>query len=193
MQEFANKRGVTVVLLTHKNKKLDQVGVGRILGSSAWSDGSRLVFTFEEIVKNSGYFAMNWEKGNLDRRPEPLVYKINTRRLDDSLITRDNSPEPITAGIIEWVGVGDEYVEEVLQRAKTEAREERGVKTKGMMAEDFLKMYLSGGAGLPDDIIRSAKATHGIGECAIRKAKARMGLISEKDASGKLVWGLPRA
>ncbi len=178
--------GVAILAITHLNKKKRQADICRATGSLALAAMARAVHLvttggpaqgpgLNDVTGCGGKGASEYclftpIKSNLTSRLEPLAYRI-------------------VNGRVEWAKTGDEWAADIGHSGDAEERTEAAFykKWERESAEDFLRKSLAGGPRAAAGLIKEAKSV-AISEWSLRQAKARMGVVSDKEGWKEWYW-----
>jgi hypothetical protein len=165
LRVLAQHHGFAVVLLMHTRKSTADTALNRLSGSQAYGALVRSVLLAGPVRDHEhGWHALAHVKHNLSAKQPTLAYSIT----DDGLL---------------WHGEIDLDGEEVAGNA------DGGELNAGEEAVAFLRDVLADGPVLAKELLRDA-ADAGIAERTLKRAKARLGVTSQK-VGDRWTWRLP--
>lgn len=172
--DFAERRGVCVLGLSHLNKKVDLGMINRTLGSRAWSAVPRMIWTItrpkDEGAGDNERLLIN-VKSNLGPRPDGLKFVI------------ESSPEYSSVGLAKFSG----------ERTRQSADEKPS--TGGRLIDDaveWLRGYLADGQSVSSDAVFEAAEAEGFKKNMLYKAKTKLGIKPRPGTFGSdWTWKLP--
>jgi hypothetical protein len=164
---------VTIIPILHFNKRGDVKAIHRLLGAVAFSGVARAVWLFAEDPDNENEYLMLCGKLNLAKKPDALQYGIGEKSLTIE-------GEATAVPYVEWKGTRKIDAERVIGAFAARDRAD-----KLHEACDWLAKFLDG-----DKFARDAYAAaeqQGISSRTLNRAKAKLGIESEKTEDG-WVW-----
>jgi hypothetical protein len=156
---LAGKYRVAVVGVSHLTKNQGIKAIYRTMGSLAFTAAARAVWVVSKDKDDPNRRLFTPCKSNLSIEPTSLAFKII-----DGMVCFE--PEQLTISTDEALS--------------TEPSEDKGAVEE---AEDFLREVLKEGAMLSRDVWKEA-AENKISERTLKRAKANLGIISNKSPSG---------
>jgi putative DNA primase/helicase len=179
---FAERTGVTVVLIMHLTKDTERQALYRILGGIGYAAAVRVVLMVAKDPRAPGRRYFVNPKNNLAPRALPLAFTIEERPDDRSALVWE--PEPIADLDVEGVVRG--VLPDQGELKEPGARE---------MARDFLREMLDDGTQWAVDVIAAAQA-NGITRSTLFKARhdlhLRAGKVGQPDSTEQAwYWWLP--
>jgi putative DNA primase/helicase len=172
LSELAERRGVTVLAVTHFNKSGGSNSLERISGSIAFPAAARMVWGFSKDPNDPGRRLMLFGKSNVGPEVPGLAFRI--------IGTEDGR------ATIEWiVGAVSEKLEDVLRQEQ----EDHHKGDKLGQACDLIRELCARGP-VASDIITARAKELGIGDYSIREAKKLLGCKSHRKGgfADKGVW-----
>jgi hypothetical protein len=174
--QLAERLDVTINLILHFNKRGDVKAIHRLMGAVAFSGVARAVWLFGEDPDNENDFLMLCGKLNLARKPEALRYGIVEQD-----VTIEGQSTKVSR--VEWKGTSKVDAERVI--GVFAARDRAG---KVDEACKWLEQFLAGDK--PAREAHEAAKQQGISPRTLKRAKAKLGVESEKTEEG-WVWHRP--
>jgi hypothetical protein len=180
LARLADRARCVVLGIAHFNKGAGTDPSSLITGSGAFKNVPRSVFGF--AVDGDGGRVMTQTKNSLGRLDLPsLSYQIEGVDIPTRL-------GPAHVGRLKWLGHSDRSVTDILgERGDTEEQEDRKDAAK------WLRGYLvdNGGEAAAVDVFKAGDKD-GFGKDALKRAKKRAGVVSEKDAmDAGWMWRIP--
>lgn len=174
LSELAERRGVTVLAVTHFNKSGGGNSLERISGSIAFPAAARMVWGFSKDPNDPGRRLMLFGKSNVGPEVPGLAFRI--------LGTEDGR------ATIEWiVGAVNEKLEDVLRQ---EQEDHKGDKLGQACA--LIREMCADGAAVPVAQLESRARELGIGEYSVNKARSVLGCKARRRGfGGEWVVSLP--
>ena len=170
------RSGVAIVAVTHPPKASTQKAIHSFTGSLAFVAAARLAFLAVKEPDTDRRLFLG-VKNNLGPLAKGLGYNINPIVIRPGIVapcvTWDNEPVTLTAN----------------EAVKAERTATRGP-SKLDQAKSLLRMQLDGRPVAQNEIERAAGA-EGLSWSTIKRAKAELGIVSQKDGLGGWVWELP--
>ena len=175
---IADRTGCVILGIAHHNKSGGSDASAAILGSSAFKDVARSIFSFARD-EETGDRVMSQSKNSLGSCDLPsMKYRIEPVEVQ--------TPEgPANVSRLVWEGESARSVSDLMRDANS-SPEERGALDD---AEGWLSDFLEPGPGKVELVLDAAKAA-GHSEKTLRRAKKRLGVTSEKIAprDGASFW-----
>ena len=175
LKEVCEETGVTVIAVSHHNKKSDLDALKQILGASSFAAAARVVWMVSRDPDAKDTRHMTVAKLNIGKEQGGLQFEVQ-----ETVIHADG--EDITTSTIEWQGVTDYTADSLLARGRDKAKE-------GGTGVDRALVYLT--AKFNDhweykctDLYAEGEA-EGISDTQLKRAKAKLGGVgSDKRQDG---------
>lgn len=167
----AEQTSSTIVAVRHVGKGQREKAIHSGLGSIATTAAARMAFIAAPDPDDEDRRLLAATKCNLAAKPSTLAYRLV------------NEPQYDVARI-RWEGTADHSADELV-RTPSAQTDKRGD------AEAFLIEQLSEGPKAAKALLNTAHDL-GLGERTVRSAKADLGVISQRDSSGRWTWSLPQ-
>jgi hypothetical protein len=168
---LAEETCTAVVLVRHLNKSASGSALQRGSGTIGIAGQARSVLLAADDPEEDGVKVLAMTKTNLVARPPSLRYRLSG----------DGA-----ASQVEWLGASHLTADDLVA---SEARRDRRADAL-LMAADFLEEALENGSRSWDDLVAAA-GSKGIAEISLRRARAKIGLESERIRGNRVVWKLP--
>lgn len=169
LADLADETGVAVLALAHVGKGSKDAGrrvLQMILGATAFGAAARVVWMNAEIPDSEGRRLLTVVKSNIGPKPKGLEW---SREIDGPVI---------------WHGESDRDIEDVMQGGGPAAL---------TIAADFLSRTLANGP-ISQASVELMAEREGIKVRTLRRAKAAIGVLSERQGQGRTApwyWRLP--
>ena len=173
---LAERLDVTIILIVHFNKRGDVKAIHRLMGAVAFSGVARAAWLFAGDPESEGEYLMLHGKMNVAQRQEALRYAIGQRSL-----TIEGVPADIP--FVEWKGLSKIDAERLIGAAAS-----REGADKVTEAAQWLQTRLADEK--PAKEVYSEAKKQGISDRTLKRAKARLGVESEKTDVG-WIWHMP--
>ena len=174
--ELANQTGALVLLIVHLNKRSDGSPQQRFGGSTAWTAVPRFAYVVAQDRLDGARYMLP-AKHNLSDDTVGFRYRIEEAAV--------NYPSgPIKTSRVVWEGRCPKSAEELLADERP-----KPVSPALVEAKAFLRELLSAGQVSASEGLDQAEAA-GISKSAIKRAKAELGVITER-MNEKWHWSLP--
>ena len=172
LARLAASHGPAVVCVSHLNKAAGGKAVYRMMGSLAFTAAARIVWQIERHPDDQSRRVMVLVKSNLDAKRTGLSYVLG-----DGRVKWDEQPVEMEASALE--GEGGVGGAELPMRGEAAA------------AEFLVELLAQGPMGAKEAMARAEEAGHA--ERAIRRAKARLSVLSRRPpgAEARWEWSLP--
>jgi hypothetical protein len=168
---LAEETGTAVVLVRHLNKSASGSALRRGSGSIGIAGLARSVLLAADDPEEDGVRVLAMTKTNIVAPPASQRYRLSGTG---------------TASRIEWLGESPLTADDLLA---SEARRDRRSDAL-LLASDFLEEALERGDHTWEELVAAA-AKQGIAEISLRRARAQIGLESERVRGNRVVWKLP--
>ena len=177
LQEIAQGLDVAIIGVMHLNKKEGLSAIHRVGGAGAFIGVARASWLFAPNPEAQSNHVMLPLKNNYVRKSSGVAYRLAERGVR---IESEDVPMPF----IDWQGESDLDADEVLAAPK---------KSEAFSnAKAFLKDFLAKGPCDASDV-SDAAATAGISQRTLDRAKAELGVESNKKSTGRWEWALPNS
>lgn len=169
LADLADETGLALLAVAHVGKGSKDAGrrvLQMILGATAFGAAARVVWINSEIPDSEGRRLLQVVKSNIGPKPKGLEW---SREID---------------GPVVWHGESDHDIEDVMQGGGPKAL---------TIAADFLSRTLADGP-VSQAMIELMSSRDGIAPRTLRRAKAGMGVLSERQGQGRNApwyWRLP--
>lgn len=164
LSEVAERRRISVILVTHMNKGTGTKALYRATGSLAFVAAARMAWLVTPDRDDPLRQLMLPVKHNIVERPDGLAYRIG-----DGVIQWETEPVTIRA-------------EDALAMDKAAGDCESA--NRAERASGFLRTILQPGASMPSDVILAAGKAVGISRSALFEAKKALGIEARKTGNG---------
>ncbi len=165
---LAERTGAAIVGIMHMTKNQQMRAIYRAQGNVAFVAAARAVFAVTADPTDPERRFLLPVKTNLTRKPQGLAYRL------------------VEAGDVARVEWDDEPVDVDVESALM-GLAAVPVKSERDEAKDFLRTVLADGPVMANTVMEQARAA-GIAERTLNRAKAALGVISEKQGSGREWW-----
>ena len=182
IMDLANKRNITVLLVSHLNKSSGAEAMNRVNGSGAYVAAARVAFIVGSNKDEVNNYYLTVLKTNLSQDKTACEYSIEPARIvGDSKISIETSR-------IEWGKCDIPLNADELLAAPSKSSNE----SQRSVAESFLRHTLSDGPVLKKDLEQLAEFEE-ISMSTLTRAKNNIGVFSRKKNGdkGPWEWGLP--
>lgn len=177
LAEWAARRGVCVILVTHFNKKSDQAALDRLTGSRGFSGTVRAAWQVTADPDEKGRCILCCTKQQNGPKPPAMAYRIKTTPVEIEGVFEDI---PIIEFEPERI---DADPDELVQRKADRGRLDECLK--------WLSKRLTSGAVLASTIFEEGEQ-QGFGRDLCYQAKAKLRLHGSKGGfQGRTLWSLP--
>lgn len=167
LARLAASHGPAVLCVSHLNKAAGGKAVYRMMGSLAFTAAARVVWLIERHPEDDGRRLLLLVKSNLDAKRTGLSYTLG-----DGRVKWDDAPVQMEAHALEsGDGAGG---------AEPPARGEAA-------AAEFLAQLLATGP-LPVNEVNARAARAGHSEASVKRARARLGIVSRKSGFANGGW-----
>jgi putative DNA primase/helicase len=173
LRDMAEETGVTVVAVRHLNKNVSLSAIQRGGGNMGLIGVARAGAFFAHHPDEDGLRVMAPHKSNLAAKQPSLQYVIKGWAIDENI------------GRVEWLGVTEHDANSLASDAKSP-----GEKSELDAAKEFLQAELEDGPVWAKQIFKDARDA-GIAQKTLYRAKAVLGVKSEKEGTEGWSWHLP--
>ena len=183
--ELADRRKVAVVCITHPPKGVGTTAINRFIGSIAFVAAARAAFIVTRDPEDKHRRLLLPVKNNLAPLGKGFGFRLEQRIVGDP-------NEGIVASSIFWESDHVDLPVDDALRATDGRGAGQKVAPAQEEAEQFLRTVLASGP-IPAKEVRADADSAGISWRTVARAKARLGVASNKDGmSGGWMWALPK-
>jgi hypothetical protein len=176
LKEIAAEFGIAILCVRHLTKGGRDKAIYRGSGSIAFTGAARSVLLAGQSTKDKSQSALVHIKCNVGKMANPLGYRLETCTIAG-----------IETARLKWTGESEVQAEDILGSEFNAVADKSSAVDE---AEEFLRRELSGGPRPQKETEREAKKWN-ISSAALRRAKGRLDVESEKNGRGNWMWSLP--
>ncbi len=168
--QFAEKYGVSFVLVAHPNKNEEASAINRLSGAKALTSVFRNTWLVEKDPEKKGSVLMLSVKGNLAAEEAKGGLRFHVENVADTGIEADDGETIKNIGRLVWEGETDQTADDVLQASAGSGKEFKRKKAEADAAAE-LREFLAGGARKASDWYERA-AQLGLSDWLIRRVRS---------------------
>ena len=170
--QLASRRAVTILLIAHTNKSVEQAARDRVLGSVAWTNVPRQTLLAVGDPKDPDRRLLAVGKANLARDNSAVAYRLAST--DEGALK------------VEWE---EEVVDVDLEAVFAQSRGGRGQAAPELSkAVDFLRRFLANGPVQASEVFEATREA-GLAKKTVDRAKGKLRIESKRRSDG-WYWSL---
>ena len=176
LRAMAERLGVTVFMVVHRNKNKGGDSVTSVMGSTAITAVARIVMIMAANPDSPGSFVMTRSNSNLGAPPKSRLYSLNA-----------SSPDSVDPCVV-WGGTTDLTAEDIVNPAPGPSV------SRGDRAVTFLAALLGDGSAIDKKDVVAKGALENLSEDSLERAAKKLNVISSPKPGGATEgrqWRLP--